>query len=139
MKIDKTEMAAVTKALQIYPKTLEDNMKGSRKVAQWLTEKLRQLPHINSVETIIADQGYLRSWPYIRMTLNEDTLGLKTDDVVNLLYDGEPCIWVYGPRKSYASGGIAINCQTLYHGTRRFPGNERLVFKRFREILTQRR
>jgi hypothetical protein len=138
MKIDKTQMVAMTKALQIYPKMVKDNLRGARKVADWLTENHRDLPHVESVKQRIGDMGMLRYWPYVRIMLNEDSLGITMKDVVRLLYDGHPCIWVYGPGP-YDPSGIVINCQTLYHGTRRFPGNERVVFKRFKEILAKKR
>jgi len=139
MKIDKTQMVAMTKALQIYPKTVKDNLKGAKKVADWLTKEMKKLPHIKSVYQGIAEMGILRGWPYVRVTLDEESLGMKTQDVVNLLYDGEPCIWTHVPALGSGIAWIEISCQTLYHGTRKFPGNERLVFKRFKEILTKKR
>jgi L-seryl-tRNA(Ser) seleniumtransferase len=139
MKIDKTQMVALTKALQMYPQLIEDNLDGAKKVAKWLVEVLSKLPHVESVEWKIGKMGTLRYWPIVCLRLDESGLGMKTQQVVNLLYDGDPCIWVVGPESYYCPGGISINCQTLYHGTRKSPGNERIVFKRFKQILTKKR
>ena len=56
----------------------------------------------------------------------------------------DPPIWIYGPKgysriHFYEEPGITINYQTLYQGAWKFPGNERIVIKRFKEILTSRR
>jgi L-seryl-tRNA(Ser) seleniumtransferase len=139
MKIDKTGMVAMTKALQIYPKTVKDNLKGAKRVADWLTKEMKKLPNIKLVEQDIGQTGMLRYWPYVRIMLNEETLGLTRQDVVSLLYDGDPCIWTHSPALGGDTNVIEISCQTLYHGTRKFPGNERIVYKRFREILTKKR
>jgi len=139
MKIDRTQMVAMTKALQIYHKTVEDNLKGAEKVAKWLVEEFSKLPHIKFVEQKRAEMGPERYWPLVSLKLDEDSLGLTTQDVINLLYDGKPCIWAKGVDSFYCPGGITISCQTLYHGTRKFPGNERIVLKRFKEILTEKR
>jgi len=66
------------------------------------------------------------------------------DEVASMLQLGNPPIWLYGPKSYsrvhfYKNPGLTMNCQTLYHGTRKFPGNERLVVKRFEEILTKKR
>jgi hypothetical protein len=139
MKIDKTGMVAMTKALQIYPKTVKDNLKGAKKVADWLTKEMKKLPRIKSVYQGIGETEMLKGWPYVCIVLDEDSLRLTTEEVVNLLYDSKPSIWTQGPSPPSCRSGIVINCQTLYHGTRKFPGNERLVFKRFKEILAKKR
>jgi len=71
-------------------------------------------------------------------------LDASQDEVASMLQLGNPPIWLYGPKSYsrvhfYKNPGLTMNCQTLYHGTRKFPGNERLVVKRFEEILTKKR
>lgn len=140
LKVDKTQMVALTKAVQMYPKLVESDMKGATKVAKWLVTQLSKLPHVESVTWKIAEMGMVRPWPIVCLKLNEQTLGITTKDVINLLYDSNPSIWVYGYDIPHCCpGAITLCTQTLYHGTRKFPGNERIVFKRFKEILTKKR
>jgi len=142
MKIDKTQMVAVTKALQRYPQEVEEAMKFGHKVADWLVGELNTIPHIKDAEKKIGQYPLSGSmhYPYVRFKVDEAGLGLKTEDVINLLYDGEPCIWVWGPGNIYCPGGIGMNCSIIYlTSNRRYPGNERMIVARLREIVTKKR
>ena len=144
-KIDKTEMIAMTKALQIYPRTVKDNLRGAKRVAAFLEKELKKLPHVKSVVTKIPEIGVNRSWPVVGVELDEESLEMTMDNVADQLGRGSPPIFVSGPSDKGSRTDfpgepcIAINCQTLYHGTRKIPGNERIVLKRFKEILTKKR
>ena len=144
MKIDKSEMVAMTRALQLYPKTVEENVRGANQAAEWLEVELRKLPHVKSVKRRTALVGNERSWPLVGVAIDEKGLGMNMEEVESRLQLGDPPIWVYGPKgysriHFYEEPGITINCQTLYQGAWKFPGNERIVLKRFKEILTSRR
>ena len=128
-KVDKTQIVGFLKALEIFVGQNDDEELSLRAVkARYLVEELRKIPGVASVEQIIPSDGLLRGWPVVTLSLDERSLGIKTKDVVDRLYEGSPGVWTYYDNP-ICPGGITLNTENL------LDNEEALVMKRFKEIL----
>lgn len=131
-KIDRTQIVALVKCLQIYVER-DDNaiFAACEAKAKYIENEMRKLANITKVRRYVPREGVLQGWPVLSLTLNEETLGIKTSEVVNILYKEEPAIWTYYNHPTYCPGGITMNTENLADG------EEKLVVKRLRKILTK--
>ncbi len=128
-KVDKTQIVGLLKALQIFLSQDDDAEFTSKKAkAQYIIEQLRNVPGVSEVEYTVPTEGLLRGWPVVTLMLSEKDLGIKTKDVVELLYAGNPGIWTYYD-DPVCPGGITMNTENL------LDNEEVLVVERIKEIL----
>jgi len=129
-KVDRTQIVALVKCLQIYVEQDEHAiLKANEAKAKYMENELKKLTNVMKVKRFLPIEGPLQGWPVICLTLNEETLGIKTSEVINELYKGEPSIWTYYDHPLYCPGGITMNTENLAYG------EEKIVVERLRKIL----
>ena len=130
-KVDRTQIVALVKSLQIYVEQDEKaEFDACEKKAKYLENALNKLPHIRSVKRFVPKEELLQGWPVICLTVNEETLGMKTSEVVDQLFKGNPGIWTYYEHPIYCPNGITINTENIANG------EEKIIIERFKSILT---
>ena len=131
-KVDKTQMVGLLKALQIFVGQDDAKEFAVREVkARYIIDALKSMPVVTDVELVVPTEGLLRAWPVVTFKLDEELLGMCTREVVELLYEGDPGIWVYYDH-ILCPGGITMNTENLLEG------EEQAVVDRLKEILGQR-
>jgi len=126
MKISKEQIVGLVVALQRYvAKDHNAEMERWRKMAEYMSEELRDLPGLDVIVTTKSGLSPL-CIPRVVISLNEERGGITVSDVVNSLREGNPPIAVWS-EPSIES--IYINPQCL------LDGEERIVANRLKEIL----
>jgi len=126
MKISKEQIVGLVVALQRYvAKDYNAEMERWRKMAEYMSEELRDLPGLDVIVTTKSGLSPL-CIPRVVISLNEERGGITVSDVVNSLREGNPPIAVWS-EPSIES--IYINPQCL------LDGEERIVANRLKEIL----
>ena len=129
-KVDRTQIVALIKSLQIYIEQDEKaEFEACKAKAEYIENELKKLRHVARVKLFVPKEGILQGWPVICLTLNEDTLGMKTSEIVDQLYMGNPAIWTYYDNPLYCPSGITMNTENLADG------EEKIVIERIRSIL----
>lgn len=131
-KVDRTQIVALVKALQIYSEHDEKaEFNACETKAKYIENELKKMPHVANVKRFVPTEQLLQGWPVICLTINEKTLGMKTSDVVDQLFKGDPPIWTYYKRADYCPDGITMNTENLADG------EEKIVVERIKRILTR--
>jgi len=128
-KVDKTQIVGLLKALEIFLSQDDATELAAREAkARFIIDALKSLSVVKDVKQVVPNEGLLRGWPVITFTLDEKLLGMSTHQVVELLYAGNPGIWVYYDHILYP-GGITMNTENLLEG------EELILVDRLKEIL----
>jgi len=131
LKVDKTQIVGLLKALQIFASQDDAAESAAREAkARYIMDALKSIPVVTDVKQVVPAEGLLRAWPVVTFMLEEKFLGMSTREVVELLYSGDPGIWVYY-NNVLCPGGITMNTENLLEG------EERVVVERLREILSR--
>jgi L-seryl-tRNA(Ser) seleniumtransferase len=129
LKVDKTQIVGLLKALQIFAGQDDATEFAAREVkARYIINALKSIPTVSDTKQVVPTDGLLRGWPVVTFTLDEGLLGMSTREVVELLYAGNPGIWVYYDHV-LCPGGIAMNTENLLEG------EEQILTARLRAIL----
>lgn len=97
MKVDKEEIAGLTKAVELYVnKDFESEMQTWERQREYIIKKLSGAPHINCIAHKPVPPGAPGSFylPAVYIDLNEEKLSLTKDEVVQKLWEGNPRIAV---------------------------------------------
>ena len=132
-KVDKTQIAGLLKTLEIFVSQDDDVEFAAREAkARYIIDVLKSIPVVKDVKQVVPNKGLLRAWPVVTFTLDEKLLGMSTREVVELLYAGDPGIWVYYDHV-LCPGGVTMNTENLLEG------EEQILTDRLEEILGSRR
>jgi uncharacterized pyridoxal phosphate-dependent enzyme len=129
MKVGKEELAGILAAVEWTLKQDEDQLIDGYEqiVANWI-EDLARIPGVRVDRSFPSEAGQ----PYPRAFVHLSEPNPWTPDaVVDALWEGSPRISVVAPPE--APGVVALNPQTLQ------PGEDEIVLKRLREVLTSKR
>lgn len=125
-KVSKEDVVGLVIALQRF---MEED--SEKKVQNWIARAKRigdALTHCPGVESrVVYPTETGKQIPYVRLTLDEQELGIKTSEIVQQLKERNPPIMVFAP---YADIGIInIEVQTLRDG------EEEILIRRLAETL----
>ena len=123
MKVSKEDMAGIVRAVELY--VALDHQAVSRRWAEQVDTVVRALQGIPGVQAERIDASYSEGIPVARITLDAQKAGRSTADATAALAAGEP-----GIRVGEYGDALSINPQFLE------PGEEQIVAKRLREVLT---
>jgi L-seryl-tRNA(Ser) seleniumtransferase len=114
MKVDKEEIAGLTKAIELYVnKDFESEMQTWERLREYIIKKLSGVPQINCIAHKPVPPGAPGSFylPAVYIDLNEEKLSLTKDEVVQKLWEGNPRIAV-----DESPTGIIIRMMMLENG-----------------------
>ena len=90
---------------------------------QYVIDAFAGVPHVTARRNFPSEAG--QPMPRAELLLDEASLGITRDEVLDRLRRGEPAIWLAGS----GANGLFVNPQTLQ------PGEERMICARLREVL----
>jgi len=124
MKVGKEEIMAVVKAVEVYVNRDHDaDQKLWRGFMERVVKEVSDLPTVETEIYVPGPGGH--PIPYLRVKWDQNRLGLSCKDCGKQLIDGEPRIHV-----NVAEDEISLASYNL------FPGEDRIVAWRLREILS---
>jgi L-seryl-tRNA(Ser) seleniumtransferase len=127
MKVDKEEIAGLTKAIELYVnKDFKLEMQTWERQREYITEKLSGISCINCIIDKPLPSGAPGSFylPSLYIDLNEEKLSITKDEVVQKLWESNPRIAV-----DKSSTGIILRMMMLESG------QEKIVTERLLEIF----
>ena len=126
-KVSKEQIVGLVVAVQRYASADEKarlDVEMSR--ANYIVNALRDISDVKA-EIVFPDDTGLPV-PRVWVTLDEKILGMTADDLYRALMEGDPAIYTRGHYR--AIGKLLIDVQVMR------PGEEKIVAKRLREVLT---
>jgi len=128
-KVDKAQIVGLLKALQIFVGQDDAAEFAAREVkARYIINALKSIPAVSDIKQVVPTDGLLRGWPVVTFALDEGLLRMSTREVVELIYAGDPGVWVYYDH-ALCPGGITMNTENLLEG------EEQILVARLKEIL----
>lgn len=126
-KVSKEQIVGLTVAVQRYVNLKhETRLINIKKRCRWMMEQLKDIPH---VKTEIIQQEAGTDFHFVRLTLEEESLGMKATEAYEMLKGGDPSILL---RPLYHPVGILeINPGILPED------QDKLVIRRLENVLTQ--
>lgn len=124
MKVGKEEIVGLYAAVKWYLSLDHDKlMKDYEDQVQYVIDEFSNFPHVSVRRSFPSEAG--QPMPRAEIVLDEKSLCLTRDDVLNKLREGTPSIELAGA----SANGIFINPQTLE------PEHVRIIVQRLKEIL----
>jgi L-seryl-tRNA(Ser) seleniumtransferase len=124
MKVGKEELAGALAAVRWYlALDHEALMRRYESQVRFVLEVCADLPHVTARRSFPSEAGQPMPRAEIRL---DPALGLSSREVIRRLEEGDPAICVAGA----GPHGLFVNPQTLE------PGEEEIVARRLREVLT---
>jgi D-glucosaminate-6-phosphate ammonia-lyase len=126
LKVSKEQIVALVVALERYVGQDFDALLAEEMArAKVIIEELAECPYVKSC-LIFPDETQLPV-PRVRLVVDEDALGKSAQEIMDVLRDSDPAIYLRG---SYVSSGIlTVDVQVLRDG------EERVVAERLKQVL----
>ena len=129
MKVDKEEIARLTKAIELYVKKDFDlEMKEWEELRDYIINKISNVPNIKYFTDKPLSPGTPGSFylPSLYIDFDKKELGLSKDEVIGRLWNGDPRIAV-----DKSSDGIVIRMMMVQNG------EEKIIAERLLEIFNK--
>jgi L-seryl-tRNA(Ser) seleniumtransferase len=124
MKVGKEEMIGLLAAVKWYVNLDHERlMRTYEDQVQYVIDAFSGITHTSARRRFPSEAG--QPMPRAEIIFDEQNLGLKRDEILTKLRDGEPSIALAGA----GTNGVFVNPQTLE------PGQEKIIVNRIREII----
>jgi len=127
MKVGKEEIVGLWAAIRWYLNLDHKKlMQDYEDQVKYAIDELSSIPNVSARRDFPSEAG--QPMPRAEIIFDEDALGMKKDDIMNQLRNGEPSIEL----ASASANSIFINPQTLALG------QEKIIVRRIKEIINER-